>query len=314
MADLLVWHSIMASILRRLVKLKVEPLTLVKLRPLMDLTAGRPDVVVGLTDGPADTTHPGLPTKQIRHLPNTTSPTCRAGYSLACNHGTLIAGFLAAHRGTTAPAICPDCTLLVRPIFTEDPHDSAALPVATLKELARAIVDCIAAGAQIVNLSAAPIAPWTSPANEITEAFNYAVSRGVIIIAAAGNQATLGISPITRHPWVISVSACDLTGTPLNKSNNGGAFSRNSLLAPGIATKSLAAGGKTMTIGGTSAAAAFVTGAAALLLSLFPEATPMQIRAALVQAGRKQQRRVVPPVLNALAAFESLQVMYKRVG
>ena len=38
---------------------------------------------------------------------------------------------------------------------------------------------------------------------------NHAAHRGVITVAAAGNQGTVGSSAITRHPWVIPVAACD---------------------------------------------------------------------------------------------------------
>ena len=39
--------------------------------------------------------------------------------SAACVHGTFVAGILSAKRGSAAPAVCPDCTLLVNPVFSE---------------------------------------------------------------------------------------------------------------------------------------------------------------------------------------------------
>jgi hypothetical protein len=54
-----------------------------------------------------------------------------------------------------APAICPDCTLLVRPIFPEATAEGAPLPDATPQDLAAAIVDCVEADANVVNLSLA---------------------------------------------------------------------------------------------------------------------------------------------------------------
>ncbi len=280
----------------------------------MDLTAGRPDVSVGLIDGPVDVAHPDLSEKNF-HFLNGSDPTqCRHKSILSCDHGTQVAGILAARRGTAAPAICPDCTLLVRPIFTENSHFSRDIPSTTFKELARAIVDCTKAGAKIVNISAAPVAPSLSRSEELAEALDYAANRSVLVFAAAGNQATLGTSAITRHQWVTPVGACDSVGNPLGLSNFGGSIGRNGLLAPGYAVTSLAAGGKYTTIEGTSASAPFVTGAAALLMSLFPTATPEQVRAALSLADQKSRRRVVPPLLNALAAFELLRVNYKQVG
>src|SRR4029453_16263325 len=43
----------------------------------------------------------------------------------------------------------------------------------------------------------------------LTHALDYATIHGVIIVVAAGNQATVGSTVITRHPCVIAVIACD---------------------------------------------------------------------------------------------------------
>ena len=75
--------------------------------------------------------------------------------------------------------------------------------------LAAAIIECIDAGARVINLSLALAQPSTNGEQSLEEALNQAVKRGVIVVAAAGNQGTLGSSAITRHPWVIPVVACD---------------------------------------------------------------------------------------------------------
>ena len=67
-------------------------------------------------------------------------------------------------------------------------------------------------GARIINLSLALAQRSTRGEQALEEALNQAVRRGVIVVAAAGNQGTLGSSAITRHPWVIPVVACDLRG------------------------------------------------------------------------------------------------------
>ena len=92
----------------------------------------------------------------------------------------------------------------------------------------------------------------------------------MIVVAAAGNQGALGSSAITRHPWVIPVVACDDRGRPTNESNLGGSIGRRGLSALGAGVTSLAAEGEPLTLGGTSVAAPFVTGAIALLWSDFP--------------------------------------------
>jgi subtilisin family serine protease len=106
----------------------------------------------------------------------------------ACLHGTFIAGILSAKRSSAAPAICPGCTLLMRPIFTETTSGREHLPSATPQELAAAIIECIDAGAWAINLSLALAQPSTKGEQSLEEAFNHAVRRGVIVVAAAGNH------------------------------------------------------------------------------------------------------------------------------
>lgn len=69
-------------------------------------------------------------------------------------HGIFVAGILCARRESAAPAICPGCTLLVRPVFREQPPGEIGLAVTTTEDLASAIVDTVDAGARIINLSA----------------------------------------------------------------------------------------------------------------------------------------------------------------
>ena len=89
----------------------------VQLTPLMDRTSGRAAIKVGLIDGPVFLTHPDLAQKNIQEVPGKLRGTCSRVQSAACLHGTFVAGMLCARRGSVAPAICPGCTLLVRPIF-----------------------------------------------------------------------------------------------------------------------------------------------------------------------------------------------------
>jgi subtilisin family serine protease len=183
------------------------------------------------------------------------------------------------------------------------------MPSATPKEVADAVVDCIESGARLINLSAALMQPSLKAERELKEALDLAAGRGVIVVAAAGNQGTVGSTAITRHPWVIPVVACDLRGRPINESNLGNSIGRNGLTAPGENITSLGADGKATSFGGTSAAAPFVTGAIALLWSEFPSAPCVEVKSALMRAHPTQRTTVVPPLLDAWAAY---QVMAKR--
>jgi subtilisin family serine protease len=292
----------------------MKPLDLVNLTALMERSSGRPEVMVGLIDGPVAINHPDLATEHIREIPGKMRGACAQASSAACMHGTFIAGILFAKRGYLAPAICPNCTLLVRPIFAEATSKNGQMPSATPEELATAIVETTDAGARVINLSATLAQLSLKGKHELEEALNYAARRSVIIVAAAGNQGTIGSTAITRHPWVIPVVACDLRGRPIGQSNMGSSIGRRGLSAPGGAITSLGAEGKPLTLGGTSVATPFVTGAIALLWSAFPTATAAQVKFAVTQAYASRRATVVPPLLNAWAAYQFMATAKKAVN
>lgn len=290
----------------------MNALELVKLTPLMQLTSGRADVVIALIDGPVAMDHPDLSGSSVRHLNGKVPAACARASSAACMHGTFVAGVLSAKRGSTAPAICPDCTLLVRPIFSETVEENGPMPSATPAELAEAIIDAVNAGARVINLSAALAQPSSRGERDLEQALNLAAARGVITVAAAGNQGALGSSVITRHPWVIPVAGCDSQGRPTGESNFGSSIGRRGVSAPAEKITSLGADGKPRTFGGTSAAAPFVTGTLALLWSELPAATATAVKLAITSGGGQARRGIVPPLLNAWAAYQAMAAAHGR--
>src|SRR5208337_4229961 len=284
----------------------MDPLQLVRLSPLMSRSEGRRELAVGLIDGPVVLDHPDLARSRIKEIPAQIRGSCSHPQSVACTHGTFVAGVLVARRGSSAPAICPGCTLILRPIFSEGANGNGEMPSATPEELASAIADAIGAGANVINLSAALAQPLSRGERQLEQALDYAAKRGVLVVAAAGNQGTVGSSAVTRHPWVIAVIGCDLDGRPTSESNLGSSIGRWGLAAPGENITSLGTNGKPQNSGGTSVAAPFVTGAIALLWSEFPRASAARIKQAVTQAGRRSRRTIVPPVLDAWAAYEAM--------
>ena len=118
---------------------------MVKLRALMERTSGSPEVTIGLIDGPVVTQHPDLAGEHR-------GTACAQASSTACLHGTFVAGILSAKRNSPAPGICPNCTLLVRPVFAEVTSGRNPMPSAMPNALAAAIIECIEGGARRVRL------------------------------------------------------------------------------------------------------------------------------------------------------------------
>ena len=281
-------------------------LDLVGLAPLMALTSGRPEISIGLIDGPIALDHPDLSAGNINEIPSGRLGACIDSSNTACGHGTFIAGILLAKRGSAAPAICPGCSLLVRPIFAEAIPDGELLPEATAEQLAEAIVNIADAGARIINLSLALQGPSSKGERALEQALDHALRRGVLVIAAAGNQGAVGSSAITRHPWIIPVVAYDLRGHPMDISNLGASIGRGGLGAPGESITGLGAMSEQVAMGGTSVATPFVTGAAALIWSEFPKATASEVRSAVTQIAARRRTTIVPPLLNAWVSYQAL--------
>lgn len=284
----------------------MNALDLVNLTPLMERTSGRAQVKIGLIDGPVSSQHPALRKNQLHEVPSNNSGACTQANSMACLHGTFVAGILCAKRNSSAPAICPDCTLLVRPVFTETASGNEHIPRATPEALAGAIIECVATGARVINLSLALAPPSATGERELEQALDYAARHGALVVAAAGNQGTVGSSAITRHPWVIPVVAYGRRRRPMSQSNFARSIGSRGLGAPGENVTSLGSMGESLTLTGSSVAAPFVTGAIALLWSEFPTALASTVKFAMTRAYAPARTSVVPPLLDAWNAYQFL--------
>ncbi|GLF97212.1 S8 family serine peptidase [Streptomyces yaizuensis] len=277
----------------------MEPLDQVGLTRLRERTTGRPSVVVALIDGRVDPAAARATVRELRPGTRPGAPDACGRDDVCCAHGTFVAALLAAAPG----GICPGCTLLVRPLFTDQAasgRPGTCLTGVRTGELATAITEAVDAGAHVLNLSLAQPAPSPSGARDgaLETALDHAADRGTIVVVAAGNQGRVGATVLTAHPWTIPVVAYDRTGRPLPQSNLGRSIGRDGIGAPG---DRITAPGSRACLSGTSAAAPFVTGTAALLLSAVPGATPAAVRYALTHTpGRRTS--VVPPLLDAWTA------------
>jgi hypothetical protein len=74
---------------------------------------------------------------------------------------------------------------------------------------------------------------------------------------------------------------------------------------------SLRAGGGLQRGAGTSAATALISGVAALMWSLFPQASTADITYALAVSSRTSRRQLIPPPLDAKAAYFQLKGIYR---
>jgi subtilisin family serine protease len=281
---------------------------LIKIHSLMAASAGNPKVAIGLIDGPVDFDHPSFQDSIMRTVNDSQKKVCKMSTSIACTHGTFIAGILSSKRGSYAPGICPLCEIVLRPIFAEDrSRESANVPTSSPHELSDAIIDCVKAGVRIINLSLGLNVYSLIAYPNVQEACHYALKNGVIIITAAGNQGDVGYTSLLNYPWIIPVAACDQYGRLSGSSNIGPSIGRRGVLAPGINITSTSPGVGYTTMSGTSVAVPFVTGTLALLWSLLPKANAEELIFS-VRNTQYNRTNIIPPLLDGEAALEQLKL------
>src|SRR5687768_15508196 len=98
----------------------MDPLAQTRLLSLMNISIGHPDITIGVIDGPVDFSHPAFQGSRIRTVKDSQLVACKNASDIACIHGTFVAGILCAKRGLSAPAICPDCEIILNPIFRKE--------------------------------------------------------------------------------------------------------------------------------------------------------------------------------------------------
>jgi subtilisin family serine protease len=270
----------------------------VGLDALMALGHGREQIVVALLDGPVDLAHPGFGDVRIRKIG---AGACGTPPASACRHGTFMAGILGAGLPSAATGICSGCTILVRPVFADDPGTPA--PRCSAAELAAGIDDALSQGAKIINISGA-LSRTVGRIQRLEDSLAVASLAGSLVVAAAGNDATVTGSVLTQHMTVIPVAGADQSGRPTATVNLGRSLGIRGIAAPDTVTSIAPAGGSVRS-SGTSVAAAIVSGTCALLWSAFPQASASDIRKAVL--GTRRRSSIAPPLLDAWSAYEALR-------
>lgn len=226
------------------------------------------DVAIAVIDSGVDATHPelaGVVTTRFDALNSSEGPH---------PHGTGVAGIIAAHLKLVGSA--PGARLIAIRAFSASQMYGAE---STSFVLLKALNYAVAQNAQVINMSfAGPRDPL------VAEALAAAYARGTVMVAAVGNA---GPNSRPLYPGadshVIAVTATD-SADRLFASANRGAYV--AVAAPGVDILMPGLDGSYQVNSGTSFAAAYVSGVAALLIDRNPGIKPDAIRAALTSTAR----------------------------
>jgi len=220
-----------------------------------DLATGDTSVTIAIVDSGIDLAHEDLAAKILPgydFINNDSDPQDDNFIS----HGTHVAGIAAAvtDNGTGVAGVSWGARLL--PVKVLDASGNG-----TTLGVAAGIVWAADHGAQVINLSLG----GTFQSSVLEDAVNYAYGKGILLVAAAGNQASNVPFYPAAFDHVLSVAATDSANDRFLLSNFGPTVD---LSAPGVSIYSTLRGDSYGYETGTSMSAPFVSGLAAVLRGL----------------------------------------------
>jgi len=230
-------------------------------------------ITVAVIDSGVSTTHPALAGKVLQGR-DFLVPSTRGQCDEAA-HGTLVAGVIAGRKpeGSVFTGIAPKATILPIRVLEKTGKEPGATAGA---HIVSAIDWAADNDVDVINLSLT-----TDPTPALERAIKDALDHGVVVVAAAGNDGgsngTEQIAYPAAYDGVIAVAGIDKEGHHVATSTSGAYVD---VAAPGAEVDGpMPQGGGYARFkdGGTSFAAAYVSGLAALIRSADPKLTPAQV-------------------------------------
>jgi hypothetical protein len=237
----------------------------------------------------------------------------------ASGHGTHVSGIIAAvaNNGIGGSGVAPNAKILPIQVLDQAGQGDA-------RDVAAGVRFAADNGARVINLSLG----GATESSSLTQAITYANDKGVLVVAAAGNGGAAD-----KPKWPASLDLT-LAVTAVDQANNATSFDQRGdyidISAPGTSILSTSRGiykpEKCLTDeprmcfeSGTSMAAGFVAGAAALLFAAEPRVTNAQVRDILLRTATdigEPGRDVTfgAGLINMVAALAELQRMYPPIA
>jgi type VII secretion-associated serine protease mycosin len=246
-------------------------------------------------------------------------------------HGTWMASLIAGHGHDGGVdgiiGIAPRAQILSIRVIPDraDPHYGSyeREPESRIQQsLADGITFAVRHGAKVISMSIG----YGAPSAAVRKALQFAYSRGVVVVASAGNSGgssdtgQAGQSPESfpaDYPGVISVGAVNPAGAVANFSSDNLSVQ---VAAPGVSVPAQGRDGQYWWVSGTSPACALVAGVAALIKSLYPGLAPDLVASALTSTTTHRPARGYDGALGfgivdaSAALAKAGQLVHERPG
>lgn len=239
-------------------------------------------VTVAVVDSGIDVGNPHLTDAVVGGVDLVGDGERRDGLSDPHGHGTVIAGEIAARRvaGSGVIGLAPDAALLSVRVFrsdSEEDRDKGFGP--TPDRIAAGIRWAVDHGADVINVSLS----MRQNAPVLRKAVAYADARGALVVASAGNRASVpegtpdGVRYPAGYPQALGVTAGGLDGRATDDSMHG---PQVDVAAPGVNVLSTATGAGDCQFSDEAPSASFATGYASAAAALVAQAHPSEPPAA----------------------------------
>jgi subtilisin family serine protease len=227
-------------------------LKMLSIPPLWEETQGK-GVKVAVLDTGIDSQHPDFSDVVVGSEDFTDS---KNGVADMKGHGTHVAGIIAARRGNGGVVgVAPQAELLIGKVLRDN-------GLGTSKMVESGIRWAIEQKADIINVSLGSL-KYSKP---VHDAIKEAVKKGIFVICAAGNKGPYLDTVLYpgKLDETVAVGAIDRKCKIWRRSSRG---QQVDIVAPGHGVRSAYPPQKTAVLNGTSMAAPFVSGIAALMLA-----------------------------------------------
>ncbi|MEJ0104948.1 MAG: S8 family peptidase [Bacteroidota bacterium] len=226
-------------------------------------------------------------------------------------HGTHVSGIIGAIRnnGIGMDGVADNVKImLIRAIPDGDEYD---------KDVALSIRYAVDNGAQVINMS---FGKYLSPQKQwVDDAVKYAESKGVLLVAAAGNEKR-DVDTIPHYPnpylrkdgrkvtnWITVGASGDPKAGGLSAYFSNYGKKDVDVFAPGVKIYSTVPGGNTYAnLQGTSMASPVVTGLAALIMEYFPTLSAQQVKYVIEKSVTKTDTLAKDPGNEKMVPFSDL--------
>ena len=231
-------------------------------------------------------------------------------------HGTFMAGLIAgggsasAGSGVRHTGVAPGATVVSVKVADADGSTTVSTIIAGI---GWAVDHADQYGIGVLNLSFGAPPHGSFRADPMSAAVEAAWASGLTVVVAAGNDGAGRVTSPGRDPWVLTAGSTDTAGTATTADDTVPAFSgsgdrdgvrKPDVAAPGVSVISLRDPGSAIDVQhpsarvgddyfvgtGTSMATAEIAGAAAVLLATHPDATPDDVKGAVIDSAAPVRR------------------------